>query len=320
MPCKVIPFIKKRLQRLKFICAAGGGEIDFGQSTRIFGCYGGSKKNEKTMKTRWIMMAGVIALCGMAQAAFVTIGNAGNTADTTGYGAVGYTYQISATEVTIAEFMASGAGNGNENYWNDGGRTVGANAPASFVTLHEAMKYCNWRTSGNTNNGAYVFLDGVYQSTDRDSAIKAHGTVYALPTEDEWYKAAYYTGNSGSLWSLYANGTGVAPGVETDSNYGGTGGTYPGAWVAGTGMLEQNGTYDMMGNVAEWMETASGVVRGGSSDDIARFLRSSSRADNYSGENYNVGFRVVAIPEPSTALLLAAGGCIAWLARLKQRF
>ncbi len=77
------------------------------------------------MKIKWMMLA-LVALCGMAQAALVTIGNAGNAADTdTGYGAVGYTYQISATEVTIAEFTASGAGNGNENWWNDGTRTVG---------------------------------------------------------------------------------------------------------------------------------------------------------------------------------------------------
>ena len=73
------------------------------------------------MKTKWMIAAGLIGLCGMAQASFITIGHAGNAADgTTGYGAVGYSYQISATEVTIAEFQASGAGNGNENYWNDG--------------------------------------------------------------------------------------------------------------------------------------------------------------------------------------------------------
>ena len=91
------------------------------------------------MKTRWVIMA-VIAASGMTQAAFVTIGNAGNAADTTGYGAVGYTYQISATEVTIAEFMASGAGSGGENFWNDGTRAVGTGAPASYVSLYEAMQ------------------------------------------------------------------------------------------------------------------------------------------------------------------------------------
>ena len=42
-----------------------------------------------------------MALCTMSQAAFVTIGNEGNTADTANggiYGDVAYTYNISATE------------------------------------------------------------------------------------------------------------------------------------------------------------------------------------------------------------------------------
>ncbi len=79
---------------------------------------------------------------GVAQAAsFVTIGDAGNADDTSGYGGVSYEYKISATEVTIAEMAASGAGSGDENYWNDGTRTVGTNAPASRVSLYEAMKY-----------------------------------------------------------------------------------------------------------------------------------------------------------------------------------
>lgn len=254
------------------------------------------------------MMAGLVSLCGMAQAAYVTIGNAGNAADTTGYGAVSYTYQISATEVTIAEFTASGAGSDNENYWNDGTRTVGTAAPASYVSLYEAMKYCNWLTSGDVNLGAYQFSGGNYLSTDRASAITTYGTVYALPTEDEWYKAAYYTGN---LWSLYANGTDTAPGVETDSNYGGIGGTYPGAWVVGTGTLEQNGTYDLMGNVWEWMEDSGGVVRGGSYGSSESNLRSSIRSLNSPASELDfIGFRVVAVPEPASVMMISLGGLL----------
>ena len=283
------------------------------------------------MKTKWmLMMAALLGAVGMANAGFVTIGNAGNDAQSAanrahsfsagdGYGGVSYTYQISDREVTIAQMQASGAGDGDENYWNDGTRTVGTAAPASYVSLYEAMKYCNYLTSGNVNTGAYVFSSGVYQSTDRASAITTYGTVYALPTEDEWYKAAYYKpDNSG--YSLYANGTDTAPGVETDSNYGGTGGTYPGTWAVGAGAAEQNGTYDMMGNVYEWMEDSAGVIRGGSyvSDTFA--IRSSGRLPyNPSNEINSLGFRVVAIPEPATAMLLAIGGGVAWLVRLKQR-
>ena len=274
------------------------------------------------MKTRWVMMAVMVALSGMAQAAFVTIGNAGNAADTTGYGAVGYTYQISATEVTIAEFqLATGAGDGDENYWNDGTRTVGTNAPASYVSLYEAMKYCNWLTSGDINLGAYVFSSGVYQSTDRASAITTYGTVYALPTEDEWYKAAYYTGNSGDLWSLYANGTDTVPtyGTTDGWNYynGGFVNSSPNyTWTTGFGGEEQNGTYNMMGNLYEWVEDSSGVRRGGSFSYIENSLRSSLRTDyDPSYEVNDLGFRVVAIPEPATALILALGGAVIGLYR-----
>ncbi len=261
------------------------------------------------MRTRWMMMAGLVALCGMAQAALVTIGNAGNAADgTTGYGAVGYTYQISATEVTIAEFTASGAGNGNENYWNDGTRTVGPNAPASYVSLYEAMKYCNWLTSGNINNGAYQFGGGVYQSTDRATAVTTYGTVYALPTEDEWYKAAYFKPDA-SGYSLYANGTDIAP-SGTEANYSANG-NYT-AWTVGAGLQEQNGTVDMMGNVWEWMEDSGGVIRSGSYFDSEPFLRSPHRYGSYNpaDENLSIGFRVVAIPEPATALSLVLGGLL----------
>jgi len=95
------------------------------------------------MKNRWKLVMALLLSTGVANAAFVTIGNEGNADDTTGYGGVDYSYKISDHEVTIAEMTASGAGSGNENFWNDGTRNVGTAAPASRVSLYEAMKYCN---------------------------------------------------------------------------------------------------------------------------------------------------------------------------------
>jgi len=265
------------------------------------------------------MMAVMVALSGMAQAAFVTIGNAGNAADTANggiYGDVAYTYRISATEVTIAEFqLATDAGSGNENYWSG----VGPNAPASYVSVYEAMKYCNWLTSGNVNNGAYVFSSGVYQSTDRATALGTYSTVFALPTEDEWYKAAYYTGNGGDLWSLYANGTDTVPakgGGATGWNYGYVNSAPNYTRDTALGSVEQNGTYNMMGNVWEWMEDSDGVIRGGCYGSNEDALRSSNRDTGVpSLEYFSIGFRVVAIPEPATALILALGGAVIGLYR-----
>lgn len=222
-----------------------------------------------------------------------------------------YAYRISATEVTIAEFAASGAGNGNENYWNDGTRMVGTAAPASQVSLYEARKHCNWLTTGDVNSGYYGAGGNNMSGLSHDAYAAANGLTYFLPTEDEWYKAAYFKAD-GSGYSLYAFGLDTAPGVETDSNYGGTGGTYSGTWAVGTGNVEQNSTYDMMGNVWEWMETSSGLLRGGSFySSSGILLRSSYRiSGDPSNESDNVGFRVVAIPEPATALSLVLGGMV----------
>jgi formylglycine-generating enzyme required for sulfatase activity len=267
-------------------------------------------------------MMALLGAAGMTQAAMVTIGDAGNAADPgTGYGAVGYDYRISATEVTIAEMQAAtGAGNGNENYWNDAGQgtSAGTNAPASLVSLYEAMKYCNYLTSGNVNNGLYTNNgSGVWSAKLTRAQVMAGSVNYfALPTEDEWYKAAYYTGNQSDPWSLYANGTDAVPaqGGTTGWNYYNNGyavGAPNYVWTAGAGGLEQNGTYNMMGNVWEWMETSPGVFRGGSYIDYADALRSSYRyGSDPASEICNVGFRVVAVPEPATALSLVLGGLV----------
>jgi len=219
------------------------------------------------MKIKWKLIVGLIGLYGMAQASYVTIGDAGNVADGSGYGGVSYLYNISDREVTIAEFQASGAGNGNENYWNDGTRTVGPDAPASYVSLYEAMKYCNYLTSGTVGSGYYSSSDGgaTYQANamSHDAYAAANGTTYFVPTEDEWYKAAYYTGSG---YSLYANGTGTVPiegGGATGWNYNNVNSAPSYTRDVALGTTEQNGTVNMMGNVWEWMEDDAGVVRGG---------------------------------------------------------
>ena len=284
------------------------------------------------MKTRWMMIAVMVAVSGMAQAAFVTIGHAGNAADKANgnvYGDVAYTYRIAATEVTIAEFMASGAGNGNENYWNEAdlGTSVGPSAPVSCVSLYEAMQYCNWLTSGNINNGAYQVItdewgDYVGVGIDRALAITTYGTVYALPTDDEWYKAAYFKSDA-SGYSVFANGTDTSPtwgtasgwNYQNDVNYSYVNGSPNYTWTVGYGGVEQNGTYNMMGNVWEWMEDSSGVARGGSFFNSSSMRSSGRGTDDPATEDIGIGFRVVAIPEPTTGSLMALVGIVAFAMR-----
>jgi len=268
-----------------------------------------------------------LAVSVTAQAAdFVTMGDPGNAADR-GYGAVGYTYQISKTEVTVAEMAASGAGDGDENYWNDGPRTVGTGAPASYVSLYEAMKYCNYLTSGNINSGYYSSSDGgaTYQANalSHDVYAAANGITYFVPTEDEWYKAAYY--NLGTdTYSVYADGTSDTDNPPTKSggvsgwnyDYVNSSPNYTRDVTFGT--AEQNGTVNMMGNVYEWTESEWGgdwdeirVHRGASYLSTEVNLRSTARTGGVSSmEDIDIGFRVVAVPEPASALMISLGALL----------
>ena len=280
------------------------------------------------MKNQWKTMMALMLCAGVANAAYVTIGGAGNSDDTTGYGGVSYEYKISSTEVSIAEFQAyrtATSTTGNEGYWNEEVRTVGTAAPATMVTLYEAMKYCNYLTSGDVNDGVYNFSGETYQSTDRASAMATHGTIYALPTEDEWYKAAYYN-VSGNSYSLYADGSGTVPtegGGSTGWNYNGVNSSPNYTRDVADGSSEENSTVNMNGNVFEWMEDSAGVIRGGSYDVYELYLRSSSRyAYAPSSEADSVGFRLVGVvPEPATAGMLAISGLlIAGYRRFKKHY
>jgi sulfatase modifying factor 1 len=255
------------------------------------------------MKNKLIVSVIFLMISCMAQAALVAIGEAGNAADTNGYGAVAYAYKISPYEVTITNFMDSGAGNGNENFWIAAGLT----APAANVSLYEAMKYCNWLTSGNILLGAYQF-DGsgtLTNAMSRTDILADGGLFYLLPTEDEWYKAAYFKGGT---YSLYANGLNTAP-TTAQSKYGDST-----TWAVGSGLQELNSTYDMMGNVYEWTE--GGVLRGGYWGSVQSDLSAASSLSVAPGtEATGGGFRIVAIPEPATALLFGLGGMGAWMLR-----
>ena len=261
-----------------------------------------------------------------AQADFVTIGGTDVAADTTGYGAVNYTYGISRYEVTGAEFDAAVAADSRVG----GCSYDSANGPAYYVSWYESAMYCNWLTSGDAYSGAYQFDgEGTFLGIDRASAISTYGTVYALPTEDEWYKAAYWTGNEADPWSLYANGTDTTPIWGTTDGWNYRDGTYGYAygmdtWAVGYGAQEQNGTYDMMGNVTEWMEdsydASRHLLRGGSYGFDSSKLGSSSRGGGYSDFEYSdVGIRIVMIPEPSTVLLFGIGLTSAWILRRNKK-
>lgn len=254
---------------------------------------------------------------------FANIGNPGNTDDLTGFGAVDYDYCIGKLEVSIDQFSKAKAedsriGDGDEGYWNDGTRTVGSGAPASYVSVEEAMKFCNWLTTGDAYAGAYQF-DAVAALTnvDRSAAAVAYGMVYVLPTEDEWYKAAYFRPDA-SGYSLYASGLNTLPAWGAGGwNYNHSSSGYAIGptnylWTTGSSAQEQNGTYDMMGNISEITEspndgtldyiTEARGARGASAFDPEYCLKASFSAYNMPNTTMEFdrgGFRVAVIDETS---------------------
>jgi formylglycine-generating enzyme required for sulfatase activity len=85
-------------------------------------------------------------------------------------------------------------------------------------------------------------------------------------------------------------------------------------------MQEQNGTFDMMGNVWEWNETYrrySYILRGGTYSSNypnagEEFDLSSSSYDSQRAglESDSIGFRVASVPEPVTLLIFGLGSLL----------
>jgi formylglycine-generating enzyme required for sulfatase activity len=298
-------------------------------------------KKEKKMKTKSILVAILICLMAVTNFAsadtirginmdFVTIGHADNSGDIRteanpyGCGAVGYNYRIGKSEVTNAQWDAFtatvGAPSGTDGGYGLSSYWTGAQKPTNNISWYETAQFCNYLTSGDKSKGAYQFsgnnaYPGAFQGINRAAAISAYGIAYVLPTEDEWYKAAYFKPD-GSGYSFYANGTSTAPvaGVQSNYNY-----AVGAPWNVETGTQEQNGTFDMMGNVWEWNETlvrsSFRGIRGGSYYYGDGYQLASSTRFYYSplypyNEDINFGFRVASIPEPATILLLGLSAMI----------
>ena len=125
-------------------------------------------------------------------------------------------------------------------------------------------------------------------------------------------KAESSPGLSGTGWNYWDGGYATDP---------------YGPWDVGSGSEELNGTFDMMGNVREWMEspytsgdygTGSGRgLRGGACGYGDSILASSRRGSVAPyGEYDYIGFRVASeVPEPMSVALLSLGS----VALLKRR-
>ena len=317
---------------------------------------------------------------------WATVGNPGNAPDTltmtkgavpdntTGYGSVGYTYQISKYDVTNAQYVqflnaVDPAASNTLRVYNTkmsdpsanpaglaytGGidRNLAAasgarysakagqeNAPAIWINWTSGARFVNWlangQGSGSTESGVYdmaVFTGNSFATPP----ARANGATVFLPSEDEYYKAAYYDPTKSGTGGYWQYGTqsdtapsSVAPagtsnsaniGAGTDGQSAGTlastmattGATFDsavnyltavGAYTAATSAY---GLYDVEGLVYNWTEgtrTSFGnqlpIYRGGS----WRYNEGASGAayrNVYSGAGATsyawYGFRVAGLP------------------------
>jgi formylglycine-generating enzyme required for sulfatase activity len=327
--------------------------------------------------------ANVFQLSGGATSLqFVPVGDPGNAADSTGFGSVPYAYRMGTFDVTLAQYTAflnavaqtdtyglynpfmgvdystqgiSQSGNsGSFSYAVTGSAASAANMPAFAITWGDAARFCNWLQNGQptgiednstTENGSYE-LNGAITPDDFQSITRSTSARYVIPSEDEWYKAAYYVGGgtNAGYWSYPTKSlSGNPPGNSlalalTNSNQANfySGGytdpvnhlTSVGTFFASPGPY---GTFDMGGDVFQWNEANPSPggfrgARGGAYALPVSYLQSSG--ENYfdpTDINNLVGFRVVdlspnPIPEPGSLALLLSAAAILGVWRARRQF
>ena len=287
---------------------------------------------------------------------FVPIGNAGNVADTTGFGAVPYyfnlgTYEISQAQIDAA--TASGLMNVTGDHWT-------GSQPAASIIWYQAAAFVNWLNTSRGYSPAYnLTYNGAAWSMSLWSPAEASqiggqnlyrnaNAHYFLPSENEWYKAAYYdptaNGGAGGYW-LYATGSNNNPGQVAGGTAVGTAVynalfSFKPAPIDFAGGPSPYGTMGQNGNVNEWQESAFDgvndnsseirVMRGGSYAEGAANMQSLARRGLAPNQNLAIydnglgtfGFRVASVatnvPEPSSTLLLLGSVCV-WTLKRSHR-
>jgi formylglycine-generating enzyme required for sulfatase activity len=273
---------------------------------------------------------------------FVNIGNAGNSADTTTFGAVPYAYRMGTYEITqdaINKATTSGMANVTAGAWT-------GNQPAANISWYEAAAFVNWLSTSTGKQAAYnlTFSDGNWSMTlwssgqawtaGGENLYRHKNAYYFLPSENEWYKAAYYNPAGSNYFDFPTASDSIPAGVGSGTAAGTA--VYNQALLAGpaevtqAGGLSPYGTMGQGGNVWEWNESAfdgsntspseTRTIRGANWDNGGTAMLSTDRFDNSPTIEVDYfGFRVASVPEPSSALLMMLGlGALMLKRRLRR--
>ena len=294
---------------------------------------------------------------------FVTIGNAGNADDrafddtdntqgdpnddeySTPYGGVPYAYRMGTFEISqdaITKATAGGLASVTAGAWP-------GSQPAANMTWFEAAAFVNWLNDQRTPGLKAYNLTGVtaltpWASVDAwqaggENLFRHKDAYYFLPSEDEWYKAAYHQndGVTANYWDYATGSNSIPTQALTDGTLAGSA-VFDGlelgvpadpADVNLAGGLSAYGTMGQNGNVYEWAESAddglnnssSGfrAFRGGFWYSTGGTLRPSERGVSRPVDSTEtIGFRVASVPEPTSTVLMISAGLLA-IARRRRR-
>lgn len=288
----------------------------------------------------------------------VLVGDPGNFPLTTiicdgGCGSVSYLYNIGTYEITAGQYtaflnaVASESDPNNLYNVNMSNVSYGSgisrilipppgmfryvvdarfvNRPVNYVSFWDACRFANWLHNGQPVGlqSAVTTEDGAYTLTtagiSNNTVTRNAGWRWAVTSEDEWFKAAYYQpanmgGDYDNYW-LYPTRSNSAPGRSLSDPLGNNANYWDDSVAGDPGPIQSPyyttivgefqyshsfyGTFDQGGNVFEWTEKTFGFYteyRGGAFNTRATGLESSDGFGVYypDWEAKEIGFRIVA--------------------------